>query len=318
MSVLSLDRKRLGANPFAWRLVAQDIIKAVRRQRPGVIHAHGIRAGVATALATRFHRGPALVVTVHGLHSLRRAHPALHGVIAWANRRVLRSFDRVIVLGPSDRATVLERRLARPEAIRLILPGVALPPDRRGGTPRDRRGVVVLWAGRFVAQKDPLVFIEAAGRSSDTDVSWIMAGDGELLEGCRADAPPSLTFVGWQTNLESLLNTSDVFVSTSRWEGFPLALVEAALAGLTIVATDVPGNQDLVSIGVPIELVPQGDASALARVIQGFVRDPVERERRGLETATAARRIFSIDRMIEETRAVYLSLTPEGSRSASG
>ncbi|MGH2702048.1 MAG: glycosyltransferase, partial [Actinomycetota bacterium] len=69
---------------------------------------------------------------------------------------------------------------------------------------------------------------------------------------------------GWLSDPDPAIAAADVFVSTSLWEGFPLAALESAAGGLPLIVTDVAGNRDLVASGVPACLVPAQDPGRLA------------------------------------------------------
>ena len=90
-----------------------------------------------------------------------------------------------------------------------------------------------------------------------------------------------LSFVGYKPNPYAWLKTADIFVSPSRWETFGIAIVEAMVLGLPIVATATDGAKDIISDGVDGLLVPVGDASALADAIIDLMRNPSLRQRLG-------------------------------------
>ena len=86
---------------------------------------------------------------------------------------------------------------------------------------------------------------------------------------------PYVKAIGRRKDIAALLKLSDVFVyPTELCEGIPRALLEAALAGVPIVATDVPGSTDVVENGLSGFVVPPGDAEALGRRIGDLLDDP--------------------------------------------
>ena len=303
-SEVKLDPRTLRMRPDGWIRGMRAVKEAMADAR--VIHVHGIRAAAVVAPLARVVRTRHFVVTVHGLHSLRRARHAPTLVVGLANRAVLSSFDRVIALSRSDHETIVRRKLAPEERVRLVNPGIE--PRVRERSPSDRHeanGATVLWVGRFVEQKDPLAFVRTARRLAELDVDWLMAGDGPLLEAARRIAPPNLRFLGWVDDVNDLLARGDLVVSTSRWEGLPLILLEAAAAKKPVVATDVPGNRDIAIEGVPIRLVPSGNDDALADAIADLLADDLSRRELGERTGRVARNVFNADRMASEMDAIY-------------
>jgi glycosyltransferase involved in cell wall biosynthesis len=112
----------------------------------------------------------------------------------------------------------------------------------------------------------------------------------ELL-GARADVP-------------DLLARSDVFVLSSRSEGFPVSVLEAMAAGLPVVATDVGGVGEAVEDGETGFLIPAADSEALAAALERLLVDGELRRRLGAAGRARALRLFDVSRY----RAAYEEL----------
>ncbi len=111
--------------------------------------------------------------------------------------------------------------------------------------------------------------------------------------------------LGQRGDVPDLLAGMDVFVLSSRTEGYSLALVEAAAAGLPIVATDVGGNAEIVAQDVTGLLVPAGDPQALARALEALSDDPGLRARMGEAARRWALEHGSIDSMYRHYLWLY-------------
>jgi glycosyltransferase involved in cell wall biosynthesis len=228
------------------------------------------------------------------------------------NRFVLSRFDLVIVLSPSDKHAILERRLALPQRVRMIEPAIEVEPSASG---MRSSPPTVLWMARFVEQKDPLAFVRLAAALPGLQAKWVMAGDGPLLNDAKIlsrqlSAP--ISFPGWVQRSHELMGRSDIYVSTSLWEGLPLTLLEAAAAGLAIVATDVAGNSDVARRG-EIQLVEAADDHALRTAVHNLVMDNEHRHLRAERTKEALATYFDVTRMASETREVYEELSESAS-----
>ena len=123
------------------------------------------------------------------------------------------------------------------------------------------------------------------------------------------DLGAPIEFIGWQKDASSVYNTSQIFVSTSLWEGLPLGLIEAAAAGTAIVATDVAGNRDVAARGVPMTLVPAEDDHAIAVGVGDLLTDHDLRVDLGRRASAAAEEFFDIERMGRETLGVYEAIS---------
>jgi glycosyltransferase involved in cell wall biosynthesis len=170
--------------------------------------------------------------------------------------------------------------------------------------------VAVAWVGRHTREKDPVTFARAMSDVSlNDDVLGLLAGAGPLLADVRAAAPVGrVRVLGWVDDPAELLAAADIFVNTSRWEGLPLSVLEAASTGLPLVLTDVPGNRDLSELGVPALLVPAASPSALAAAIAGLAADPRRRAEMGQEAARIVRAMFTPAGLAEDVLAVYVGV----------
>jgi glycosyltransferase involved in cell wall biosynthesis len=170
--------------------------------------------------------------------------------------------------------------------------------------------VAVGWVGRLSEQKDPITFVRALRGAQRRDLLGLMAGDGPLKgDVVRArGGSDAIRLLGWVADPAQLLAAADLFVSTSRWEGMPLAALEAAARGLPLVLTDVPGNRDLADVGTRAILVPVGDREALAAVIEQLADDSPLRARMGEAASEITRRTFTPEALAEDVLAVYRSL----------
>lgn len=293
-----------------WIRGARQIRRAIGAGRP-LVHAHGVRAAAAALPAVMVRRAR-LVITIHGLHSLRRSDTI---AVRFLNRQVMRRASVVMVLGDSDRSAIALARLAPEDRVRRIRAGFEprhLPEldSARGslGLPQD--AVVVLWLGRLATEKDPMAFVDAFARVGQPAAVALIAGDGELSSDV-ADAVTSrglgsrIRLLGWLDDPGVAIGAADMFVSTSRWEGLPIAALEAGAAGLAVVLTDVPGNRDVTAAGVPAVLVPAGDPERLASVIDELVVDTARRRELGEGAARIVRSTFTPAALVEDVLAVY-------------
>jgi len=175
--------------------------------------------------------------------------------------------------------------------------------------------------GRMQAVKDPLNLVEAwiallqADPSLRDRTGLVMVGDGPL----RAEAAARLAAFGladsvWMPGARSdtpeILAALDLFVLPSLAEGISNTILEAMASGLSVVATDVGGNRELVQPGETGTLVPRADPQALARAIATYLGDDLLRARSGAAARQRAIRDFSLDAMVARYREIYEALAP--------
>ena len=253
-----------------------------------VVHAHGLRAGFVSVLALKgLTPRPALVVTWHNL--VLGTGPRRQVLVA-LERVVARAAD--VTLGASqdlvERATELGARDARLGPV--AAPGLRTPARGReqvrdelirAAGLADPRTPVVLAVGRLGDQKDYPTLLAALGEHWPAQVRrplLAIAGTGPLREGLASRAARlglPVLLLGQRDDVPELLGAADVFALSSRWEARPLALQEAARAGVAVVATSVGGVADL--LGGAADLVPPGDPVAFAAALSRLVRDTAHR-----------------------------------------
>ncbi len=264
--------------PVADARAASGLRRALRGpQRPDLVHAHGLRAGLITALVRP--RTRPLVLT---LHNPVTAAPGSRRLLVEAlERTAVRSAD--LVLAASADLAGRARSLGADDVRLAPVAAPALPAARRSPrqvrTELDAEGRPLLLAvGRLHPQKGFDVLIEAvtalAGRRPPPLA--VIAGDGPAESALRAQieaAGAPVRLLGRRTDIADLLGAADLVLLPSRWEARALVAQEALRAGRPLVATRVGGLPGLVGDGAV--LVAQEDAGALAAAVAGLLDDPV-------------------------------------------
>lgn len=282
------------------------------KNRPDLVHVHaGIGwEGHAIARAAR-ETGCAVVRTEHLPYLLTDPQQRA------AYREGLAHVDRVICV--SD-AVAQSHRAAGVSADRLtrISNGV----DPRGPS-RDRDALRRLWhlgdrpvllmAGRFAPQKDHALLLDAVPSilSAHPDAAVLLVGEGPLLFSIAAEVSgralaSTVRMMGQRRDLPDLMAAADLLLLPSRFEGLSLVALEAMAAGLPIVATDAPGNAELIEPGVSGWLAPAGDAAGFSASVIEAISDPDRRARTAAAAIDRQRRLFASERMIDETKALYV------------
>ncbi len=295
------------------------IRREIRLFRPDIIHTHTAKAGVLGRLAAATCRVPLRVHTFHGhlLHGyfnrlISRVLVMVEKILAWRT-------TALVAVGERVRDDLLAAGIARLDQYTVIPPGVAPagPLDRESA--RVRLGLpfgvpVVLFVGRLTVIKRPDRLIEAMSYvlARHPDAVLAVAGEGGLLEETRRRAEPlgsAVRFLGWQPDIADLYVAADCVVLTSDSEGMPVTLIEAAMAGVPGVTTDVGSAREVVVDGVT-GLVVASDASAVA---DGLLRlfDVELRDRMGAAARARAEAEFGTRRLIADHEALYERLMAE-------
>jgi glycosyltransferase involved in cell wall biosynthesis len=309
------------------------LIARLRADPPDVVHTHSSKAGVLGRLAARV-VGLPCVHTVHGWGPVNAGRGPARVAAIGLERFLAQRSAALVVVGEGDRTFGLANRIGRPEQYRLIRSGIELDRelDQRGSLAADpaardrlraRLGLddrfVVGMVGRLAPQKDQLTLIEAVARAGLARSTLVLVGDGPRradLERAAAGRPDlDIRFLGARPDGARLVRAFDVAVNASRWEGLPRVVVEAAAAGVPVVASDVGSTGELVENGRTGWLVPPADPDALADAIAEIAADPGLAEARAEE---ARRRVgaYSADRMRDDLVALWWEVAGRAAPSA--
>ena len=293
------------------------IRRAIRSFRPDIVHTHTAKAGLLGRLAAFSCRVPVVVHTFHGhvLHGYFR--PVVTRAIRMLESLLARRTTALVAVGVRVRDELLDAGVGRQDQYTVVSPGVAAAVNvdrevarRMHGLPEDQP--VVLFVGRLTAVKrvDRLLEAMELVRRRRPDVVLVIAGEGDLYDEARRlaeSAGRSVRFLGWQPELGSLYAAADLVVLTSDNEGMPVTLIEAAMAGVPGVTTDVGSASEVVIDGVTGRVVPVA-AGPVAEAIVDLL-DSGRLATMAVEARRYAEEHFGMDRLIAEHRDLYRRLT---------
>jgi len=293
----------------------RDTIRLARARRIQVVHSHGKGAGLYGRIAARL-TGAAAIHTFHGIH------PAGYGRLYLRLERALARLSFAVVHVSESQATEARALgLAPAGRTRVIVNGIDAASVRAAaaGAPMSRAtlglrpdALVLATIARF----DPVKRLEVLVRALPLlvarvpEAQLLIVGDGPergaLRALARALAPGDrVVFAGAIPDAARVLPVVDLYVTASRREGLPTAVLEAMACGLPVLATEAPGHVDAVEPEVTGRLVPLDDAPGLATAAGLLLRDPALRARMGGAGRERVERRFSRARMLAEIAALY-------------
>jgi glycosyltransferase involved in cell wall biosynthesis len=291
-----------------------------------IVHTHLLKSDMVGALvATLSGKRARLVASKHNDEQVlkRPLVSFVHGILGNLPQRTIVLSDHV------GRFVEQYGRVKRAKLRRIYYGLDPTPFERAGRDAAATRGplresfgfapddVVFTCVARFAAQKAHDVLLKALSIARTSEggerIKLLLVGDDPFGDG-RQKAEriagelalgPACVFAGIRRDVPALMAMSDVFVMCSLWEGLGLVFLEAMATGIPVLATRVSAVPEVVVDGETGRLVPPADAEALARGMLELAADPALRLRLADRGKARVREIFGLERMIEETLAVY-------------
>ncbi len=261
----------------------------------------------------------------------RKGWPFLKG--SWRDRLVYRYAVKNVIANSEDIAALFRAKSGLPPGrIAVFANGFDLESFRPAKGPDEKKeqrkkwnadeaGFVLGTASRLVEQKGLPLLIDAVRLLLDKgiDARLLMAGEGELESELLSRAEQKgvldrVRLVGRVDDMPSFLQGLDVFVFASLSEGRSNALAEALATGLPVVATDIPGNAELVRNEKNGLLVPPDDAQAFADAVKRVVEDCSLRENLGSEARRFALRELDQEKILARLEDHLRALIEEESK----
>ena len=295
-----------------------SLVKAIRVFKPHIIHTHTAKAGFLGRLASlvSFQKS----VRVHTFHghllngyfgSFKRA------LVVIAEKSLAFITQQLLAVGVKVRQDLLEAGIGSKENFGLMPPGLVignLPTKNDALTffGLNNQRLQCAFIGRVTQIKRPDRFLDVVSEIKKRNISldFFMAGDGELLEACReriiAENLP-VKVLGWQSNIEKVLSAADIVVLTSDNEGTPLSLIQAGMAGLPVVSTNVGSVPEVVLDGAT-GLITSLDVQEIADALEKLVSDKALRAQLGSAAQKFTLANFGVQRLVRDHELLYKKL----------
>lgn len=288
-----------------------ELRKSLSEFNPDIVSAHSAKAGMIGRLACSMLKIPCLF-TAHGWSFTEGVRwPA--NILFQAIEFLLSPLSSAIItVCERDRMLAVEKGIAPLNKLRTIHNG--MPSLDRYSVVKERsldgKTPVLVMVARFEEQKDHRTLILALELLKYNEWLLRLVGDGPLLEDVKKLAQEKgisdrIEYLGRRKDVPEILRESDVFILSTKWEGFPRSILEAMRAALPVVASRVAGIPESVIDSETGYLVPVGDHILLSERIRKLLDSQSLRERFGKNARKKFLNDFTFERMAEQTLSVY-------------
>jgi glycosyltransferase involved in cell wall biosynthesis len=291
------------------------LVRYFMRERPAVVHSFLFRANILARIAGYLTGVPVIISSVRVMggelkwqHFIDRVTAFMADHFVAVSNGVKEHIVRKVHVSERKVSTIYNGIVVANSAafdVSALMNDIGLKADER----------ILITAGRLHRQNGYDLLLQALSvvQKSFSGVKLLILGEGEEEKSLKKlahslELNEKVLFLGLRSDVDRLLQCSELFVLSSRWEGFPNVLLEAMAAGKPVVATAVGGVRELVVDEVTGIFVPPRDATALADAIMLLLSD----KKRALAMGAAGRervlQRFSMDAMLSKTEALYHEL----------
>ena len=295
-----------------------SLVKEIRSFKPHVIHTHTAKAGFLGRIASIVSFHPSIRVhTFHG-HLLNGYFGSFKRFLVVLTEKILAMFShQLLAVGDKVRQDLLAAGVGTREKFSLMPPGLQISglPNKKAS--RDFYGLSsqklqCAFIGRVTRIKRPDRFLDVVSEIErrGLDIEFFIAGDGELLESCRARIAGEclpVKILGWQSNIERVLAAADIVILTSDNEGTPLSLIQAGMSSLPVVTTRVGSVPEVVIDGVT-GFVTDLDVQEIADALEKLAKSAELRARMGASAQEFTLSNFGVDRLVNDHELLYKKL----------
>jgi glycosyltransferase involved in cell wall biosynthesis len=302
-----------------------SLVKEIRAFKPDIVHTHTAKAGFLGRLASIVSLHPSIRVhTFHG-HLLNGYFGALKKSLVVVAERTLAIFtDCLLAVGEKVRCDLLGSGIGLPENFELMPPGLQINELPNKHDAQEFYGLSSKFLhcaiiGRVTQIKRPDRFLDVVAevKNRKIDIEFLMAGDGELLGVCReriaAEKLP-VKVLGWQNDIERVLAAVDIVILTSDNEGTPLSLIQAGMAAIPVVTTNVGSIPEVVLDGVT-GIITNVDVMEIADALEELAGDAGLRTRMGSAAKDFTMANFGVNRLVHNHQELYKRLIANRAKS---
>ena len=289
--------------------------KFVKENKIDLIHSHGKGAGIYSRILGLITKVK-VIHTFHGLHI--GEYNSVQRFLYISIEKILGLFTHTIInVSKSENELIAGFRIAKKSKLILIENGVVIPENKVDVKVFNQSPKTVISFTRFdYAKNTELVIpilVKLREKEKLLDFKFILLGSGPDEEKIKTLAyknkiSENLIFAGSVTETSPYLLNAFCYISTSRWEGMPLGVLEAFACGLPVIATNVAGNKDVIDNQINGLLYDVNNPNGAAELLINLSLNNALWDRISQNARARAEKFYSVQRMAAETKQLYFSV----------
>ena len=288
------------------------IYNLLKKVNPDIVHCHSSKAGALGRMCAKFLGIKQVYYTPHAYAFMDPNISKNKRFIYLKLEKYLSKItNKVIHVSEGEEQEAIKNHVVNPKKSKVILNGIDEKVELINNS-RKHRDFVIGTVARMDDQKNPMEFIKIAELviNNYPRVKFVYVGDGIRLNEIKdyvnnSACKNNISILGFHDQPNIILQTFDLFLTTSLYEGLPYALIEALAFGKPIIATDVVGNNEVVNDKYNGYLYSQGNIQEAAEIIEMLITNKREMKRLSANSCELYDRKYRLDRMIEAYESIY-------------
>ena len=296
-----------------------------KNEKPDIVHLNSSKAVALGSLVGRLYRIPHIVNTIHGWPFLEKRNLLWRSIVWTGSWIPVLLSHTVILVSKHDAAQFMPFARKKITVIHTAVPPINFIPRGEArntlcGASDIATHTSNLWLAtnaELTPNKNLFTAIDAVvayNKKSTHKIFYCIIGDGDLKDQLTAyiekkNTKDTIALLGYIDNARAYLNAFDAFLLPSKKEGLPYAVLEAGGAGLPVVASRVGGVPEIIDHEKNGLLIDPNDASSITNALHTLAHSPEYRDRLGTALKEKVTEEFSLERMIKETKKLYVLAT---------
>ncbi len=287
----------------------------VKENKIHLIHSQGKGAGIYSRLL-RVITKVKVIHTFHGLHI--GEYNSAQRFFYISIEKFLGLFTHTFInVSKSENELVADFRITNKSKLKVIENGVVIPKNKIDAKAFHQSPKTVISFTRFDYSKNTEliipILVKLREKGKLIDFKFILFGSGPDAEKIKMLADKNklsenLIFAGSVTETSKHLLNAFCYISTSRWEGMPLGVLEASACGLPVIATNVAGNKDVIDNQINGILYDINNPNEAAELLINLSVNNDMWNHISQNARTKAERFYSVHRMADDIKQLYFSV----------
>lgn len=297
-----------------------NINKLIKKYNPDLIYVQSSKAGALGRIANLVIRKP-IIYNPHGWAFNMEVSKIKKYIYILIEKILANITNYIIAISEQEKQSALYNKICSKEKIKVIFNGIDIEAYDKSKIanynfrekykiPKD--AVVFGMVGRISKQKSPDIFIKSAAKIKQQILNafFVIVGDGDNREEIELlinelGLKESVLITGWVDNTYEYINTFDVAMLLSRWEGFGLAIAEYMISNKPVIATNVDAIPNLIEDNVTGLLVSVDCIEEVVEKAMLIFEDKMFADELVLNANKTVRKLFNVERVVIQHKQLF-------------